>query len=143
MTSWQIAMLLALPLCLEPIRFRTWAAMFASGLVGHIVSAAYPAPILAFMAIDIVAALVILARPKGLAQQYIGITYVGMICSHIGYAIARNPLAINVYYEMLTAAGWLAWGILLCWGASDVGKRIGAHYGFRWTSLHRKAVNGK
>ena len=143
MTAWQIAMLLALPLCLEPVRYRTWMAMFASGLLGYTVSWLWPAPILAFVAIDVATALVILARPKGLAQQYIGITYVGMICSHIGYAIAGNPVAITVYYGLLSASGWLAWGILLCWGASDVGKRIGARLGIHRSSVHRTAVTRK
>lgn len=117
--------------------------MLASGLLGHLVSSAYVAPVLAFVMIDVVAALVILARPKGLAQQYIGITYVGMICSHIGYAIASNPVAITVYYNMLSASGWLAWGILICWGAGDVGKRVGARLGLHWPSFHHTPVARK
>lgn len=115
--------------------------MLASGLAGYIVSSLYVAPVLAFVMIDVATALVILARPKGLAQQYIGITYVGMICSHIGYAIASNPVAISVYYNMLSAAGWMAWGILLLWGAGDVGKRIGARLGLHWPSFHRKTAS--
>lgn len=111
--------------------------MLASGLAGHLVSSLYVAPILAFVAIDVATALVILARPKGTAQHYIGCVYVAMICSHIGYVFASNPRAITVYYDLLTAAGWLAWFILLAWGAGDVGKRIGARFGLRWPSLHR------
>ena len=143
MTSWQIAMLLTLPMSLDPTRFRTWAAMLASGLVGHLVSSLYVAPILAFVAIDVVTALVILARPKGTAQHYIGCVYVGMICSHIGYVFASNPLAITVYYDLLTAGGWLAWFILLCWGAGDVGKRVGARIGLHWPSFHRPKASGQ
>ena len=143
MTVWQIAMLLSLPLCLEPSRFRTWGAMLASGLAGHLVSSLYPEPILAFVAIDVCAALVILQRPKGVAQNYIGCVYAAMICCHIGYKIAGNPLAITVYYDMLSAAGWLAWLFLLCWGAGDVGKRIGARLGLHWPSLDRQKASVK
>ena len=137
MTSWQVAMLLALPLCLDRTRFRTWVVMLASGLLGRFVSTIYDEPILAFVAIDVAAALVILARPKGTSQHYIGCVYAGMVVAHIGYIIASNPLAKTVYYDLLTAAGWLAWFILLAWGAGDVGKRIGARFGLRWPSLHR------
>lgn len=125
MTSWQIAMLCIAPLCFgDASRFRTWGAMFASGLLGYLVSSYYAAPVLAFVAIDIVAARLILARPKGTSQQYIGLIYVGMICCHIGYILASNPYAITVYYQAMTAAGWLSWAILTCWGAGDAGKRV-------------------
>lgn len=140
MTSWQFAMLFALPFCLEGRRIRVWAVMLASGFLGHLVSSLYAAPVLAFVVIDVSAALAILARPKGLAQQYIGLTYVGMICSHIGYIFASNPFAITVYYGLLSAAGWLAWGILICWGAGDVGKRAGARLGIHWPATDRGAV---
>jgi len=140
MTSWQIAMLAALPFCLGPTRLRTWSAMLASGLLGHWVSSLYAAPVLAFVVIDVLAALVILARPKGVFQHYIGCIYVGMICSHVGYIIASEPLAITVYYGLLTAAGWLAWLLLFCWGAGDVGKRVGAHLGIRWAAPHRSSA---
>lgn len=143
MTNWQIAMMLALPLCLGPVRLRTWAAMLASGLLGHLVSSIYVAPILAFIAIDVATALIILARPKGTAQHYIGCVYVSMICCHIGYLIARNPLAITVYYDLLSASGWMAWLLLFCWGAGDAGKRVGARLGPHWPPLHRSPVAGK
>jgi len=136
-------MLVALPLSFGDRRLRVWAAMLASGLAGNLASSLWVAPVLAFVVIDVLASLVILARPKGTAQQYIGLVYVGMICSHIGYVFASNPLAITVYYNLLTAAGWLAWGILLCWGAGDVGKRIGARLGVHWSPLHRQAAAGK
>lgn len=143
MTLWQFAMMASLPLCLGPARFRTWAAMFASGLAGYLASSFQAAPILAFVAIDVLAAMVILSRPKGTAQHYIGCVYVAMIISHIGYIFASNPLAITVYYQLLTAAGWLAWFILLCWGAGDVGKRAGARLGLHWPSFHRPKAAGK
>lgn len=114
--------------------------MLASGMLGYLASSYYAAPVVLFVTIDIIAALIILARPKGTAQQYIGLVYVGMICSHIGYIFASNPLAITVYYQLLTAAGWLAWGILLCWGAGDVGKRVGAHFGYSWSALYSSPI---
>lgn len=117
--------------------------MFASGLAGYLASSFQAAPILAFVAIDVLAAMVILSRPKGTAQHYIGCVYVAMIISHIGYIFASNPLAITVYYQLLTAAGWLAWFILLCWGAGDVGKRAGARLGLHWPSFHRPKAAGK
>lgn len=117
--------------------------MLASGLLGRFVSVAYAEPVLAFVAIDVTAAMVILSRPKGTAQQYIGCVYVGMIIAHIGYIIASNPLAKTVYYDLLTAGGWLAWIILLCWGAGDVGKRVGARLGLHWPSFHHTPVARK
>lgn len=143
MTWWQIAMFASLPLCLGPVRLRTWATMLASGLLGRLFSMLYAEPILAFVAIDVVAALIILSRPKGTAQHYIGCVYVGMIISHIGYIIASNPLAKTVYYDLLTAAGWLAWFILLAWGAGDVGKRIGARLSLHWPSFHHTTAARK
>lgn len=143
MTTWQLAMLAALPLCLGPNRFRVWAAIFASGVVGNLLSNIYVAPVLAFVVIDVLAALVILARPKGMAQHYIGCTYMAMICAHVGFIIADNPAATTVYYGLLSAAGWLAWGLLLCWGASDAGKRIGAYYGLYRPSSDRSKVARK
>lgn len=136
-------MLLALPLCLDPVRFRTWAVMLASGLLGRFVSTIYDEPILAFVAIDVAAALIILSRPKGTAQHYIGCVYAGMVVAHIGYVFAGNPLAKTVYYDLLTAGGWLAWFMLLCWGAGDVGKRVGARLGLHRPSFHHTTVARK
>ncbi|MBB6424931.1 hypothetical protein [Sphingopyxis sp. JAI128] len=136
-------MIAVLPLCLEPTRFRTWAVMLASGLLGRLVSTIYTDPVLAFVVIDVATAFVVLARRKGTAQHYIGRVYVGMIIAHIGYVIASNPLAITVYYQLLTGAGWLAWFILLCWGAGDAGKRIGARLGLHWPLFHRSSAVGK
>lgn len=117
--------------------------MLASGLLGRLVSTLYVEPILAFVAIDVAAALIILSRPKGTAQHYIGCVYVGMIIAHMGYIFAGNPLAKTVYYDLLTAGGWLAWFILLFWGAGDVGKRAGARLGLHWPTFHHTTAARK
>ena len=104
-------------------RLRVWAAM-----VGACV-AAYAFPnVWFYLAIDIVAAAVIMTHPKTLPQRAIGLCYIGMILLTSGF-ILRNLFGVQIFLSaaeeptVLKSAhdflSWLAVAILFAWGAGN------------------------
>ena len=113
MTDWKIAMLCLLPLMMQPVKLRTWGALFGASL------AAMFTPFLsAFIVIDILAAAIVLKSPAGFAQRTIGALFVGMIFFEIGFMLSERNQA-DLMLSGLLAIGWAQWGVLATWGAYD------------------------
>ena len=124
MSEWKLAMLLALP-------FMQRGPSCGHGLHlwgvigGHGLPSAYGG---AYIAIDIAAGAIVLARPAGEVQRLIGRCFVLMVGFHLGFALnlALGPVegADLFYYQANAATGWLQFAILLGWGLWDAGKAL-------------------
>ncbi len=128
-------------------KLRTWAALFCSSLAGWIAVANSEAvPVLSFIIIDILAGVVVLARPAGLAQRAIGLCYGVMILSHIGYKIAllyfQGVVSSTSYEAFMTFAGWAQLVILTVWSGWDVGRALLHRVGFRRTVVDQAKAGG-
>ena len=128
-------------------KLRTWAALFCSSLAGWFaVSFSGGVPVLSFIIIDILAGVIVLARPAGLAQRAIGLCYGVMILSHIGYKIALlwfNGVVSSTSYEaFMTFAGWAQLVILTAWSGWDVGRAILHRVGIGRTLVDKTQTGG-
>lgn len=117
MTDWQLAMLCLVPFMWSSNKARTWMVLIAAGMAGNLFwSPAW------FMTVDLVAASVVLAHPRGLAQRVIGLLFAAMAVFDIGFLISPQYGEAQ-YIAAMGVLGWLQWAVLLIWGASD-GLRI-------------------
>lgn len=125
MSEWKLAMLLALPFMQRGAKLRTWFALMGASLAAM---AFPPLTVGAYIAIDIAAGAIVLARPAGEVQRLIGRCFVLMVGFHLGFALnlALGPVegADLFYYQANTATGWLQFAILLGWGLWDAGKAL-------------------
>ena len=76
------------------------------------------------MALDIMAAMIILRHPAGLFQALLGVLFMLQIAMHIGYAAAKGngSADIYLYYDALTYAGWVQLMVLSGWASGRLGK---------------------
>jgi len=122
-TDWKIAMICLLPMMLGGAKLRTWGALFGASL------AALFAPfIAAFVAIDIVAAAVILRQPLGIAQRLIGLLFVGMVFFELGFLISEGHQQ-ELMLSGLAGLGWAQWVILAAWGLYDTWGYCSSRFG--------------
>lgn len=106
-------MLALLPLMRWGPKLRVWSVMLASSVVTWwLYGPAW------YLAIDLVAAVLITARPRGTAQRAIAFLYVGMGFFHIGFLLSAQTGGAN-YTAFMVVLGWLQWLILLSWGVRD------------------------
>lgn len=80
-------------------------------------------PWLAFMAIDIATAAVVLRHPATRPQAYIGCIYIVQITASVAYALVGQGAATGVYLSMLTGGGWFQIAILAGGAIHGQGKR--------------------
>lgn len=130
-TLWAQAMVAMLPLFALhrwrmgrwPVhRLRTWAALFGSSLSAWMVTPATGStPFLAYAAICLVAAGIVLVRPAGTAQRAIALIFALMAAFHGGAYLAGELIGGPIYITMLQYAGWSQLVILLFWGCKNVG----------------------
>lgn len=152
---WFGAMLALLPFMLLQImdgvwplhKLRTWAALFCSSVAGYMVVTPHGGvPVLSFIIIDILAGVIVLARPAGLAQRAIGLCYGVMILSHIGYKIALlwfdGVVSSTSYEAFMIFAGWAQFVILTAWSGWDVGRAILHRSGFVWHLVNKTQTGG-
>ena len=106
-------------------KLRTWCALFGAAVAAGLFAADN---IVAFAAIDAIAAWLVLSRPRGDAQLAIGLLFVGMLFLHIGFFIASwmQPGSYDAigYANFNRLLGWLQWAFLALWGGSDAVARI-------------------
>lgn len=123
-------MVSALPFMGAGPKLRVWLAMFGASLAALLVPPlpiGAPAPastIAAYMAMDFIAACIVLREPASAAQRVIGALFAGMLCYHIGFFITNDGSNVVAYTDTLSAIGWAQWACLLLWGAYDAGKAI-------------------
>jgi len=83
-------------------------------------------PWLAFMAIDIATAAVVLRHPATRPQAYIGCIYIVQITASVAFALVGPGAATSVYLSLLTGGGWLQIAILAGGAIYGTGKRRAA-----------------
>lgn len=128
--TWPIAMVCILPLLAigspkRPFgvgipwgsRGRTWFILAGAGLAAFILA---PFGIFAFAAIDGLSAALVLKRPRGEAQRAIGLLFIAMLFTHLGFYLAirlqPGPPDYTLYTQFNQLLGWLQWACLLSWG---------------------------
>lgn len=118
-------MLFALPFMGRGAKLRTWLALMGASLAAM---AFPPLSVGAYIAIDGVAGIIVLAKPAGPVQKLIGELFMLMVCFHLGFALSSAfwPVdgADQFYYQANAATGWLQFAILLGWGLWDAGKAL-------------------
>lgn len=110
---WPLAMLAILPFMRWGPSLRVWSVMIASSLVTWW----FHGPV-AYMVIDLLAALLITTWPRGDEQRAIGSIYSGMVFFHIGYLFTPQDGG-SLHASVMIALGWVQWAILLSWGVLD------------------------
>lgn len=89
--------------------------MAVAALAGHMVPHTG-----AWLAIDLLAGVVVLMHPKSLPQRAIGALFAGMALFTIGFIIGGQA-APGPYTQALGVVGWVQFSILLLWSLYDVG----------------------
>lgn len=106
-------------------KLRVWAALIGSAFAAM---AFPPVAVTAYIAIDTVAASVIMHRRISCAQKIIGAIYVLMICFHVGFLLSSGGNAM-LYTDVNRFLGWLQLCCLAIWGAYDTGKAVFGSWG--------------
>ena len=108
---------------IDPQKARVWLAMMGGSLIaklsGMVVSGVDQLGL--YIALDILVAWLILAKPRGLPQKSIGALSGVMVLFGTGYLISvatggGNPA---LYGDVMSGLRWARWGILFSWGAGD------------------------
>jgi hypothetical protein len=92
---------------------RTWAALLGASVATYWVHTP-----LGYLAIDAVAAALVVARPSGLAQKAIGALFVCMVLFDLGFYLSPQFNG-ELFRAILTGIGWVQWLILGAWAGHD------------------------
>ena len=96
---------------------RTWAALFGASIAAFWIYSP-----LGYLAIDLIAASLIVARPSGLAQKAIGALFVCMVLFDLVFYL--SPQAdVELFRATLTGISWVQWLILGTWIGHDTWRR--------------------
>jgi hypothetical protein len=96
---------------------RTWVALSAASAAAWLVN-----DVIAFIAIDAIAAALIVARPAGLPQKLIGALFVCMVLFDLGFYLSPQADA-GLFFSVLTVIGWFQWAVLAGWTGHDAWRR--------------------
>ena len=88
---------------------RTWIAVMGASVATMFFHGA-----VAFIAIDAIAAAVVMARPTGLPQKVIGALFALMVMFDLGFYLSPSA-DWGLFSAVLTGIGWLQWLILAGW----------------------------
>jgi len=96
---------------------RTWLAMFGASVSGY-----FAPDLVWWIAIDAIAAAIVVARPAGLPQKLIGALFVCMVLFDLGFYL--SPQADSaLFIAVCTAIGWFQWAVLAGWTGHDAWRR--------------------
>lgn len=123
MSEWKVAMLFALPFMGRGAKLRTWIALMGASAAALLFP---PMAVSAYIAIDTIAGVIVLAKPAGEVQRAIGRVFILMVLFHLGYLTSQAffgevPGAASFYHNANVAAGWVQFAFLLGWGLWDAG----------------------
>lgn len=114
MYEWKAAMVLIAPMMRGHQQLRTWVAMFGASIATFFVHDA-----VGYIAIDAIAAALVMARPAGLPQKAIGALFVFMVLFDLGFLL--SPLdGWGLFVQASTALGWVQWLILVAWAGNGI-----------------------
>ncbi|CAB4137409.1 hypothetical protein UFOVP319_30 [uncultured Caudovirales phage] len=142
-TAWVQAMLCIVPLVLASSisgagwriwwrqtgpKVRCWLAMILASFTAY---ALQPIeghmPFAAYICIDLLAGLAVLASPSGIASRAIGSLFLVMVIIDSGAGYAGSD-GTGFYQSAMLILGWAMWAILMGWGAHDAGKSLAAYF---------------
>lgn len=142
-TPWVLTMMALLPFLAAqrlvgrwPVqKLRTWLALIGASLLNWGVTPLHGGiPILQYVAIDALAAIVLIWPPASHFQRKITALFGVMVASHIGFALGRlawgdiawNAMVLPSHAHWLVnyVLGWVQLGLLAWWGGSDVGRYV-------------------
>lgn len=106
-------MLMLSPLMRGRQKLRTWGAVFGASLATYFVQD----PV-GYLAIDAIAAAIVVARPSGLPQKAIGGLFVFMLMFDLGFVLSPHK-GWDLFVALSTAVGWVQWLILGAWAGHD------------------------
>lgn len=101
---------------------RTWAAVMGASAATYFVHD----PV-GYMAIDAIAAAIVMARPAGLPQRAIGALFTLMVLFDLGFYLSPHA-DWGLFVSALSIVGWVQWLILAGWAGHDAW----GHY-LRWS----------
>jgi hypothetical protein len=106
-----------LPVMRERQMLRVWLAMFGASVATFFVHDA-----VSYMAVDAIAAAIVMARPAGLAQRAIGALFIWMMMLDLGFYLSTHD-GWELFVALSTLTGWLQWLILGTWAGHDAWRR--------------------
>jgi hypothetical protein len=115
--EWKLAMLALAPFLRGRQKQRTWVAMFGASVATYFVHD----PV-GFLAIDAIAAAIVVARPSGLPQKAIGGLFVWMMMFDLGFLLSPHA-GWDLFFTLSTGLGWFQWMILAGWEGHDAWRR--------------------
>lgn len=116
-------------------KLRTWAALVGASLLNWAVTPQTGGvPILQYIAIDSLAALVLIWPPASQFQRKITALFAIMVLTHVGFAAGRLAwgdiaweamvLPSQAHWTVNNLLGWVQFALLAWWGGSDVGRYV-------------------
>ena len=117
MTHWEMAMLGLAPLMRGHQMLRTWLAVMGASVATYFVHDP-----MGYMAIDAIAAAIVMARPSGLAQKAIGALFTLMVLFDLGFYLSPQH-GWDLFVSALSFVGWVQWLILVGWVGHDAFRR--------------------
>jgi hypothetical protein len=111
----------------EP-KVRCWLAMTCASFAAYaLLPVEGHMPFLAYVCIDFLAGMAVLASPSGIASRAIGGLFLLMVMidAVAGY---QGSGGTGNYHTAMLFLGWAMWAILMGWGAHDAGKSLAAYY---------------
>jgi hypothetical protein len=117
LTSWNYAMFAIAPLMRGRPMLRTWFALSAASFLAW-----HSTGLVAWIAIDAIAAAIVVSRPSGLAQKLIGALFVGMVLFDLGFYLSPQANS-GLFIAVCTAIGWFQWAVLTGWIGHDLWRR--------------------
>jgi len=112
-SEWKLAMLMLSPFMRGKQKLRTWLAV-----AGASVATFFVTDPVGYLAIDAIAAAVVVARPSGLPQKAIGGLFVFMMMFDLGFVLSPHA-GWDLFASLSTAVGWVQWMILGAWAGHD------------------------
>lgn len=116
-------------------KLRAWLALIAASLLNWGVTPETGGiPILQYIAIDAICALVLIWPPASQYQRKITALFAIMVATHVGFALGRLTLGdvawdalvvpSQAHWTVNSLLGWAQLALLAWWGGSDVGRYV-------------------
>jgi hypothetical protein len=118
LTSWNYAMLAIAPFMRGKPMLRTWVALSAASFLSW-----HSTDLTAWIAIDAIAAAIVVSRPANLPQKLIGALFVCMVLFDLGFYLSPQADS-GLFIAVCTAIGWLQWAVLAGWTGNDAWRRF-------------------
>lgn len=157
-TPWALCMMLLLPLLASqrlyggrwPVqKARAWLALVGASLLNWGVTPEHGGiPIVQYIAIDTLGALLLLWPPANVHMRRIALLFGVMVCTHMGFALARlghlawgaTVIPTEAHWALNMWLGWIQLVVLAWWGGEDVGRYVRGYIGGGRSGANRSGI---